>query len=82
MSGAAGLDLRYPLGGLFVTLGAILMIYGLVTNGNEEMYARSFGTNVNLIWGAVMLAFGVLFLALAARASRASRAEHRASSAS
>ena len=79
MSGAAGLDLRYPLGGLFVTLGAILMIYGLVTNGNEEMYARSFGTNVNLIWGAVMLAFGVLFLALAARASRA---EHRASNAS
>lgn len=64
------MDLRYPLGGLFVTLGLILLGYGLATAGNVAMYARSQGVNVNVWWGAVMLAFGVLFLGLAMRASR------------
>ena len=70
MSGAAGLDLRYPIGGLFTVLGVILAGYGLITNGNTEMYVRSTGVNVNLVWGVVMIAFGLLFLALAARAGR------------
>ena len=72
MSDAAAIDLRYPLGGLLVTLGAILVIFGVATAGDTEMYARSHGMNVNLWWGAVMLVFGVLFLGLAVRATRTS----------
>ena len=70
MSTAAGLDLRYPLGGLFVVLGLILAGYGVATRGNVEMYTRSTSVNVNLWWGIVMLAFGVVLLALASRARR------------
>lgn len=70
MSGAAGMDLRLPIGGLFVVLGVILGAYGFATNGNVAMYERSGGMNINLIWGAVMLVFGALFLALAQRAAR------------
>lgn len=70
MSGTAGIDLRYPLGGLLVTLGAILVLYGAMTAGDTAMYARSYGVNINLWWGAVMLVFGVLFLGFAVRARR------------
>lgn len=68
MSGAAGLDLRYPIGGLFSVLGVLLGGYGIVTNGNTEMYARSTGVNINLWWGVIMLVTGLLFIALASRA--------------
>ena len=37
MSGGAGMDLRLPIGGLFVVLGAILGVYGLITNGDVAM---------------------------------------------
>jgi hypothetical protein len=52
-----GLDLRWPLGLMFMLLGALLAIYGLATGG-DAMYGRSLGYNVNLIWGAVLWALG------------------------
>jgi hypothetical protein len=64
------MDLRLPIGGLFVVLGVILGAYGIMTNGDTAMYERSAGVNINLVWGGVMLAFGALFLALAQRAAR------------
>lgn len=70
MSGAGDMDLRTPIGALFVMLGVILAGYGIATNGDATMYARSAGLNVNLIWGAVMWLFGALFLLLARRAAR------------
>ncbi|MFN8580076.1 MAG: hypothetical protein U0163_03745 [Gemmatimonadaceae bacterium] len=70
MSAIGGLDLRYPIGGLFVVLGLILTGYGVATGGNAAMYERSTSVNINLWWGVVMLAFGVLFLALARRAAQ------------
>ena len=70
MSGATGLDLRYPIGGLFVVLGAMLAVYGLATSGNAAMYERSTAVNLNLWWGLVMVVFGACFLALAVRAGR------------
>ncbi|MBC7894135.1 MAG: hypothetical protein H7066_01920 [Cytophagaceae bacterium] len=70
MSGGGNLDLRYPIGGLFVALGLILTGYGIATSGNTAMYARSTALNVNLWWGLVMLAFGGLFIAMAMRAAR------------
>jgi hypothetical protein len=65
MSGEASLDLRLPIGGLFVVLGVMLAGYGLATGGNVEMYVKSAGMNINLIWGVVMFGTGVVFLMLA-----------------
>jgi MFS family permease len=52
------LDLRVPMGLMFTIVGAILTLYGLVTHGSA-IYARSAGIDINLIWGLVMLVFGL-----------------------
>jgi hypothetical protein len=67
MSGEASLDLRLPIGGLFSVLGIMLAGYGLATGSNTEMYVKSGGMNINLVWGVVMLVTGILFLILAKR---------------
>jgi hypothetical protein len=67
MSAEGSLDLRLPIGGLFTVLGVMLAGFGLVTGGNTEMYVKSAGMNINLIWGVVMLVTGLIFLALAKR---------------
>jgi len=56
-----GLDLRKPIGIFFLILGVILVAHGLITNG-AEMYAKSLGININLIWGGVLVVFGALML--------------------
>jgi hypothetical protein len=63
-----GLDIRTPIGFLFSLLGALLVVYGLVSS--PAIYARSLGINVNLWWGLVLLAFGAVMLTLARRAAR------------
>jgi hypothetical protein len=62
MSGAAGLDVRWPIGGLFAVLGLMLTGYGIATTGHTELYARSLSINVNLWWGLVLLVFGAALL--------------------
>ena len=54
-----GLDIRVPLGMLFAILGAIMAVYGLMTRGSA-MYASSGGINLNLVWGSLMLVFGLV----------------------
>lgn len=66
----ASLDLRWPIAGLFVVLGALLAGFGLLTRGDAAMYARSADINVNLAWGLVMLGTGLVFAGFAARAKR------------
>ena len=58
-----GLDIRFPLGLIFAITGTILVVYGIFTNGSA-MYALSQGINLNLIWGAVMLVFGIIMTLL------------------
>jgi hypothetical protein len=72
VSGASGLDIRLPIGGLFVVLGVLVGGYGLATGGDTVRYAISEGININLWWGLVMLAFGLVMLALSARGRPAS----------
>jgi len=55
-------DLRLPIGILFSLYGALLVVFGFATNSDAGLYARSLGLNINLIWGAVLLIFGVLML--------------------
>jgi hypothetical protein len=57
-----GLDIRTPIGAMFSILGAILAIYGFATGGDAELYRHSLGLNVNLWWGLVLLAFGLVML--------------------
>lgn len=66
-----GLDIRTPIGAMFLALGVILVGYGLVTNG-AEMYARSGQHNINLSWGTVLLVFGGAMLFLGRRRKPAS----------
>ena len=63
------LDLRIPMGMLFSLVGAILSIFGLVTH-NSAIYERSAGLNINLIWGIVMLVFGLTMYLLGRRADK------------
>jgi hypothetical protein len=57
-----GLDIRWPIGLMFTLIGALLALNGLMTSSNTQMYERSLGININLIWGLVLLVFGVLML--------------------
>lgn len=60
------LDVRVPMGWLFLTLGVILVIYGFTSD--PVIYDRhSLGQNVNLRWGAVFAVFGGIVLYLAKR---------------
>lgn len=56
------LDIRIPIGLLFTVLGVLVTAYGLLTNSNTELYAKSFQYNVNLWSGLLMLVFGVVML--------------------
>jgi hypothetical protein len=58
------LDIRYPIGFLFLVVGGILAVYGVVS-GPEIYAAHSLGMNVNLWWGMVMVAFGAVMVGLA-----------------
>jgi multisubunit Na+/H+ antiporter MnhG subunit len=63
-----GWDIRLPIGGLFTVLGVLLAGYGLF--GSKDIYERSLGININLVWGIPMLVFGVAMIMLARRANR------------
>lgn len=61
-------DLRLAIGSLFTLFGLLLGTYGLLTPPSH--YRPSLGLNVNLGWGAVLLAFGIVMLGLALRDRR------------
>lgn len=65
---AMSLDIRVPTGVLFLLLGIILALYGLVTGWTSpEMYRRSLDVNINLWWGVVLGVFGAAMLLWARR---------------
>ncbi len=61
-------DLRLPLGLMFTLFGALLVGYGLLSD--PAIYKKSLGININLDWGLLLLAFGVLCLVFALRARK------------
>lgn len=63
------LDVRIPLGLLFVVVGAVLTAFGVTSD--SALYNRSLNINVNLWWGAVLLVFGAIMFALGRRSHRA-----------
>jgi hypothetical protein len=63
-----GLDIRLPIGLMFTIFGVLLSGYGIA--GDKSIYVRSLGVNINLWWGIVMLAFGLIMLLLGLRGMR------------
>ncbi|HEY1948551.1 MAG TPA: hypothetical protein VGG97_16195 [Bryobacteraceae bacterium] len=59
-------DLRRPTGFLFALLGAILLLYGVISP--EVQAPLEPGVNVNLWCGLTLLIFGVCLLWLSYRA--------------
>ena len=70
------MDIRTPIGLMFLVKGLIMAGYGLATR-NSEIYQRSLGLNVNLSWGLALIVFALIMLALAAFQSRLTRAKAR-----
>ncbi|HEX9047524.1 MAG TPA: hypothetical protein VF988_10900 [Verrucomicrobiae bacterium] len=56
-----GLDIRWPIGLMFTLIGVLLSFYG-VFQRNAVSHAAGQDININLIWGVVLLVFGVLML--------------------
>ena len=53
-----GLDIRWPIGLMFSLIGILLAVFGLARPADS----MSLTYNINLIWGIVLLVFGVLML--------------------
>ena len=62
-----GLDIRIPLGLIFLIIGALMTIYGVITRGAADLYAKSLGVNLNLGWGIVMVLFGLIMFFMGRR---------------
>jgi hypothetical protein len=62
------INIRLPIGILFLLLGAILAVYGFL--GDASRYEQSLGVNLNLGWGFVLLAFGLVMFEFGGRAMR------------
>jgi hypothetical protein len=61
-----GLDIRIPLGLIFLIIGGIMAVFGLATHGGA-MYERSLGIDLNLTWGAIMFVFGLVMFVVGKR---------------
>lgn len=61
-----GLDIRLPIGGMFLIFGVLLSAFGAFSD--SALYERSLGLNINLRWGLVMIVFGLCMLILGFRA--------------
>ncbi len=62
-----GLDIRIPLGLIFLITGALLAVFGLFTGHDQALYASSMGINLNLWWGSAMFLFGLIMFLVGRR---------------
>ena len=63
------LDVRIPIGGLFLAVGALLVAYGVIGLGLGSSSGR-----LNTLWGGVMLVTGAVLSYYGLRAERFTRA--------
>ena len=66
------LDVRIPIGGLFLAVGALLLAYGVMGLGLESAAGR-----LNVLWGGAMLVTGSILSYYGLRAERISRAREQ-----
>jgi len=55
-----GLDIRIPLGLVFLLIGGIMGVFGVFTHSDADLYQKSLGMDINLDWGGIMFAFGAI----------------------
>jgi hypothetical protein len=60
-----GIDIRLPIGLVFAVVGILMIAFGAASD--SAIYQRSLGINVNVYWGLVLLAFGVIMALLGRR---------------
>ena len=60
-----GIDIRLPIGLIFAVIGILMIAFGAASD--SAIYQRSLGINVNLYWGLVLLAFGLIMALLGRR---------------
>jgi len=53
-----GLDIRWPIGLMFTLIGVLLVITGFSGGASPRLP----GVDIDLIWGVVLLIFGVAML--------------------
>jgi hypothetical protein len=61
-----GLDIRWPIGLMFTLIGVLLTVFGAIKKSDS----MSLDININLVWGIVLLVFGVLMLLGAIRGGK------------
>ena len=61
-----GLDIRWPIGLMFTFIGVLLIGFGAANSADS----LRLDMNINLIWGIVLLVFGVLMLIGAVRGKK------------
>jgi Na+/H+ antiporter NhaD/arsenite permease-like protein len=62
-----GLDIRWPIGLMFTLLGALLTGFGALNRAASVTRIDGQEIDINLIWGVVLLVFGILMLVGAVR---------------
>jgi hypothetical protein len=60
------MDIRMPVGALFMTYGVLLIVYSLTTGDTAPRHMLA-GLSVNLVTGIAMLVFGSVFVWLSRR---------------
>jgi len=65
-----GLDIKLPIGLMFVIIGLLLTIYGFFTASDAGMYTKSLNVNINIWIGAGMLIFGGIMLLFVKRSKK------------
>ncbi len=69
MSTDTQLDVRWPIGLLFLAIGFVVALYGLSAHP-EVPGGLDRGVNLDLVWGVVLVLFGAFMIWGARRASR------------
>lgn len=62
------MDIRTPIGLMFLCKGILIAGYGLVGHAD---YTKSLDVNINLMWGVVMIIFGAIMFGLGRRGGAA-----------
>ena len=57
-----GLDIRWPIGLMFTLIGALLAGYGILNRAAAIIKINEQEIRIDLIWGAVLLVFGIFML--------------------
>ncbi|HEY2081603.1 MAG TPA: hypothetical protein VGI88_02375 [Verrucomicrobiae bacterium] len=65
-----GLDIRWPIGLMFSLIGVLLTGFGAANSSKSMTTIAGQNININLIWGIVLLVFGVLMVFFAYRGGK------------